>query len=128
MQVVAVWQNYDLRPQLEEPSTIIRETAQDWRDVLLEFQLKVNKKYGTSLCPGGTGNIIKDAAKKFRWLTEKEDIENLCKRLQSGSQTITLLTIATMRYVTLEPEMFASLSRHEQIQQVGQCSTSRTNS
>jgi hypothetical protein len=98
MQVLAVWQNYDLRSELEDLSALIRDTAKDWRDVLLEFQVKVNKRYGASLCAGGSQSRIKDTANKFRWLTEKEDIANLRSRLQSGSQTVTMLTVTAMKY------------------------------
>lgn len=64
---------------------------------LLEFQLKVDKKYGSSLCTGGSGSWMEDAIKKLSWVKEKEDILDLRRKLHTGSETITMLAIAAMR-------------------------------
>jgi hypothetical protein len=94
--VVALWQNYENSPELEALGKTTKETIKDWRGTLLAFRLKVNKKYGTSLCPGGSGNWLKDASKKVMWLKEKEDVLELRRRLQSDSDTLTLLILAAM--------------------------------
>jgi hypothetical protein len=101
MQVVALWQNYASCPELEELGTITRDAAKDWRDVLLEFQLKVDKKYGTNLYMGGSGNWRKDAVKKFMWVKEKEDVAELRRKLHTGSETIMMLVITGMRYAAV---------------------------
>jgi hypothetical protein len=68
----------------------------EWRDALLAFRLKVDKKYGTSLCLGGSGAWLKDASKKVGWLKEKEDILELRRKLGSASDMITMLILAAM--------------------------------
>ncbi len=68
----------------------------DCRDILLAFRLKVDKKYGTSLSPGGCGSWLRDGPKKMLWLREKEDILELRRKLQMASDTITMLCLAAM--------------------------------
>jgi hypothetical protein len=45
--------------------------VKDWRDILLAFRVKVDKKYRTSLGFGGSGNWVKDASKRVAWLRER---------------------------------------------------------
>lgn len=73
-----------------------KNAVQEWRDTLLAFRLKVDKKYGTSLSPGGSGNWIKDASKKVLWLKEKEDIVELRRKLRIASDTLMMLILAAM--------------------------------
>ncbi|KAF4615625.1 hypothetical protein G7Y89_g15282 [Cudoniella acicularis] len=96
LQVIALWQNYEESPELMVLGTTTRNVVKDWRDILLVFRLKVDKKYGTSLSPGGCGNWLKDASKKVVWLKEKEDILELRRKLQMASDTITMLCLAAM--------------------------------
>ena len=63
--------------------------------------MKVDKRYGTSLGTGGSGNWIKDAGKKVVWLKEKDDILDLRRKLGSASDAITVLTLAAMGFVTI---------------------------
>ena len=63
--------------------------------------MKVDKRYGTSLGTGGSGNRIKDAGKKVVWLKEKDDILDLRRKLGSASDAITMLTLAAMGFVTI---------------------------
>lgn len=94
--MVALWQNYENSPELEALGKTTKETIQGWRGTLLTFRLKVDKKYGTSLCAGGSGNWLKDASKNVMWLKEKEDVLELRRRLQSASDTLTLLILTAM--------------------------------
>jgi hypothetical protein len=68
----------------------------EWKDTLLAFRLKFDKKYGTSLCAGGSGTWLKDASKKVVWLKEKEDILELRRKLGTASDMITILILAAM--------------------------------
>jgi hypothetical protein len=94
--VVALWQNYENSPELEALGTAIREAITDWRATLLAFRLKFDKKYGTSLSAGGSGNWLKDASKKVVWLKEKEDILELRRELLLASDTLTILILAAI--------------------------------
>jgi hypothetical protein len=95
-QVVALWQNYEESPELTEMGTITEHTVKEFRKTLLSFRLKVDKKYGTSLAAGSSGNWAKDAVKKVEWLKEKEDVLELRRKLQMASDTITMLVLAAM--------------------------------
>jgi hypothetical protein len=75
--------------------------VKDWRDTLLAFRAKVDKKYGESLGVGGSGNWIKDEGKKIVWLKEKEYVLDLRRKLGSASDTITMLTLAAMGFVAV---------------------------
>jgi hypothetical protein len=44
---------------------------------------------------------VKDVFRKFIWLKEKEDIQDLRERLNAASDTITMLTLAAMGYVAI---------------------------
>ena len=98
-QVVAVWQNYANSPELEELGAITKDVIEHWRQDLLDFQSKINKKYATSLCEDGSGSWIKDTSKKVMWLKEKEDIIELRRKLHIFSDTIMLLSDAAQKYV-----------------------------
>ncbi len=71
----------------------------EWKDTLEAFRKQVDRKYGATLCAGGSGSWIKDASKKISWTTEKEDILELRRKLQTGSDAITMLVLAAMQYV-----------------------------
>jgi hypothetical protein len=94
--VVALWQNYENSPELEELGTTTKEAINDLRDKLLTFRLKADKKYGTSLSSGGSGNWLKDTSRKVVWLKEKEDVLELRRKLQLASDTLTILVLAAM--------------------------------
>ncbi|KAH8820125.1 hypothetical protein F5884DRAFT_744486 [Xylogone sp. PMI_703] len=96
LEVAALWQNYENSPELNELGTIIKDKVKEWGDALLTFHLKIDKKYGKNLSPGGSGNWVKDTSKKVCWLKEKEDILNLRKKLQTASDTVTMLTLAAI--------------------------------
>ena len=94
--MVALWQNYENSPELDELGKITKNTVNEWRDILLAFRLKVDKKYGATLCLAGSGNWFKDASKKVVWLKEKDDILELRRKLGFASDTITVLILAAM--------------------------------
>ena len=73
----------------------------DWRDILLAFRVKVDKKYGASLGNSGSGSWVKDTGKKLAWLNEKDDILDLRRKLGSASDSITMLTLAAMGFVAI---------------------------
>lgn len=100
--MVALWQNYENSPELEALGTTTKEAIKDWKDTLLAFRLKIDKKYGTNLCAGGSGNWLKDASKKVKWLTEKEDILELRRKLHSASDTLTMSILAAMGSVIFD--------------------------
>ncbi|PVH79347.1 hypothetical protein DL98DRAFT_589416 [Cadophora sp. DSE1049] len=107
LQVIALWQNYEDSPELIELGKSTKDSIQGWRDVLLAFRLKVDKKYGTSMLPGGSGNWMKDVSKKVLWLKEKDDIVDLRRRLQLASDALLMLTMAAMGEVSF----FARLNK-----------------
>jgi hypothetical protein len=80
---------------------ITTDVAKAWLDTLRAFQEKVNKKYGKSCGDLGSGNWAKDVSKKFIWLKEKEDILDLRRKLNSASDIITMLTLASMGSVAI---------------------------
>jgi len=94
-QIVALWQNYD------SPDVITTDITKDWLDTLRAFQEKVGRKYGRCLADSASGNWVKDASKKVLWLKEKDDILELRRKLSSASETITMLTLAAMGFVTI---------------------------
>jgi hypothetical protein len=94
--VVALWQNYQDSPELNELGAITKETVKDWKDILLAFREKTQKKYGASLSSDGSGNWAKDVSKKLTWLTKKEEVLELRRKLQVASSTITLLVLAAI--------------------------------
>jgi hypothetical protein len=79
----------------------MKDAVKDWRDILLAFRVKVDKKYSKSLVGSGSGNWVKDASKKVIWLKEKEDILDLKRKLRLASDTITILTLAAIGYVSV---------------------------
>lgn len=93
---MALWQNYEDSPAWTEMGTITKDTVKEFRETLLAFRLKVDKRYGTSLAAGRSGNWAKDAAKKVGWLKEKEDVLELRRKLQMASDTIMMLVLAAM--------------------------------
>ena len=94
--MVALWQNYDDSPELQELGTIVKGVIEDWRHTLLAFRLKVDKKYGTSLNAGGSGYWLKDICKKVKWLKEKKDVINVRRKLQTASGALTMLIPAAI--------------------------------
>jgi len=94
-QIVALWQNYD------SPDVVTTDVTKDWLDALRAFKEKVDRKYGRRLASSGSGNWVKDASKKVLWLKEKEDILHLRSKLTSASDTITMLTLSAMGFVTI---------------------------
>ena len=99
LQIVALWQNYESSPELDELGKVTKHAVEGWRNLLCEFLLKFEKKYGASLRPGGSGNWAKDTSKKFLWLKEKDDVIELRRKVQSASDTITLLVLAAVGFV-----------------------------
>ncbi|PVH74770.1 hypothetical protein DL98DRAFT_519012 [Cadophora sp. DSE1049] len=93
-QVVALWQNYEDCLELEKLVAISKTVAKDTLDILTTFRDKLNKKYGKSFDPKGSGNCIKDTGKKIFWLMEKSDIAELRRKLSDSSQAITMLAMA----------------------------------
>jgi hypothetical protein len=75
---------------------ITKDIVKEFREMMLAFRLKVDKRYGASLGAGSSGNWAKDAAKKVGWLKEKEDILELRRKLQAANNTITILVLAAM--------------------------------
>lgn len=98
-----LWQNRETCPELEALVATTRDAVKDLRATLLAFRLKVDKKYGTSLCVAGSGKWLKDASKKVLWLKEKKDIVELRRMLHLASDTITVLILAVTAWVVIEP-------------------------
>lgn len=88
-----MWQNHEDSPELLELGRTTEELIEGWRDELLVFRLKVDRKYLTSMSPGGSNNWAKGVSKKVLWLKEKEDID-LMSRLQLASDTVSVLIMA----------------------------------
>ncbi len=105
--MIALWQNYEDSPELSELGTATKNAVRGWRDTLLAFRLKVDKKYGTSLSLEGSGNWIKDTSKKVLWLKEKEDITELRRKLHVASDNLMILILAAMGYA---PHVFPTES------------------
>ena len=99
VQVVALWQNYEDSAELNELGTITKNVEKEWRDTLGEFRSKVDKKYGKSLCPGGSGSWYKDSSKKILWRSEKEDIVELRRRLKNTSDALSVMILAAIGFV-----------------------------
>lgn len=95
-QVIALWQNYDESPELKELAKTTTDMVKEWRTILIEFQAKINKRYGATLSAKGSGTWVKDASKKVLWLKEKNYVLDLRRKLQMASDTITLLCLAAM--------------------------------
>jgi hypothetical protein len=49
MQILSLWQNYEVVSELKEFGKMAKEITVDWRLTLLEFRVKFEKNYGTSL-------------------------------------------------------------------------------
>jgi hypothetical protein len=94
--VVVLWQSYNDSPELNELGRITKQVVEDCRETLLAFRLRIDKEYCASLGLGGSGNRLKDAAKKVIWVKEKEDILELRQKLQIAGDTITMLSLAAM--------------------------------
>ena len=90
---MALWQNYENCPELEELGEISQTAATDTIDLLTNFRDKINRKYGKSFHANGSGSRVKDAGKKMLWLTEKNDIAELRRKLRDMSQAIIMLTL-----------------------------------
>jgi len=101
--MASLWQNCEPCPDLEALVATTRDAVKDLRATLLEFRLKVDKKYGTSLCAAGSGKWLKDASKKVLWLKEKEDVLELRRRLHLAIGTLTVLILAAMEWVVIDP-------------------------
>lgn len=93
---MTLWQNYDDGLELQELGTITKDIVNNYRQILLDFRLKVDKKYGASLAVGGSGSSFKDAVKKSLWLKEKEDVLELRRKLATGTDAIMMLVLAAM--------------------------------
>ena len=94
--MIALWQNYEESPELNELGVITKQIVGGWRNNLLEFRVKVAKKYGDSLSSGGSGNWLKDAKHKVEWLKEKEDVLELRRKLHTASETIMMLILTAI--------------------------------
>ena len=101
--MAALWQNREPCPELEALVATTRDAVKDLRATLLAFRLKVDKKYGRSLCAAGSGKWLKDASKKVLWLKEKKDVLELRRRLHLASETLTVLMVAAMAWVVIDP-------------------------
>ncbi|CZR63961.1 uncharacterized protein PAC_13858 [Phialocephala subalpina] len=96
LQVLTLWQSYEDSPELKELGTTTINIVNDWREILLAFRLKVDNKYGTSLCAGGSAQWLKDVTKKVLWQKEKEEILELRRKLQMASHTIAMLCLTAI--------------------------------
>jgi hypothetical protein len=103
--VAVLWQNREPCPELEALGITTRDAVEDLRATLLALRLKVDKKYGTSLCVARSGKWLKDASKKELWLKEKKDILELRSRLHLASDTLTLLILTATECVVSIPSM-----------------------
>jgi hypothetical protein len=61
-------------PELQALYETAKQTATKCRDSVSEFTVRI-KKYSGSLSAGGSGNILKDTARKIQWMTSQKDAE-----------------------------------------------------
>lgn len=91
---MAVWQNYDNSPELEELGKAVEDGVKQWRQELLDFQAKYYNKYDTSLGVAGSGNRLKNTLKKLVFLREKEEIQEMWRKLHTFSDILVHLSLA----------------------------------
>lgn len=112
---MALWQNYEASPELLELCTTAKESINDCQDILKTFRDKVDQKYRISLAASGSGSWVRDAGKKFLWLKEKDDVLELKRRLHRSSESITMLALAAMGYVTHEPTLEIKRRKYDKL-------------
>lgn len=78
-------------------------TVENWQNELLGFRAKFEAKYSRSFDRPkymGIKEWLRDIPSKFYWLTEKEDIVELRRRLLSASSTIAKLVLEAVADIT----------------------------
>ncbi|KAB5550919.1 hypothetical protein GE09DRAFT_154848 [Coniochaeta sp. 2T2.1] len=70
----------------------ITDCATTLREALDRFE-----KYDISLRSGGSGNRLKDAFGKLKWLGEKENVERIQQKLRAGTERVNMLLSAASR-------------------------------
>lgn len=87
--------------------------------------MKLDKKYGTNLIEGGSGNWVKDMGMKFVWLKEKRDILELRSKLSTASNTISVLMLAAMGFVIILVHEKAILTYNRKSNRLAESITTR---
>jgi hypothetical protein len=97
VQVIATYQIHDSSAWFDNIDDLTKASVDGCAATMREV-LELLAKYDCSLQAGGSGNSVKDAFKKIRWLGEKEKIAEFRQRLKTGTDKILiLLNLATKR-------------------------------
>lgn len=62
---------------------------------LEDLRRKVIKKYGASLCEGGSGNFIKDVWKRIQWTMEEKDVDKFRAVIAGYTATLKMILDVT---------------------------------
>ena len=74
--------------------------VQQCQNHIIDFRTRVEKKYGISLRPGGSGNWIKDTAKKVMWgMLEKDALPKLRLQVNGYCNTLIMFLVVVDMYV-----------------------------
>lgn len=75
---------------------------------LEDFNLKL-RKYATSLSPGGSGNALKDAARKIQFKIEEKDVEEFQRDVLGYNMSLKLSIEVTQMYARTETNLLGFL-------------------
>jgi hypothetical protein len=74
LQVEQLSRSHATTPELHALYETAKQTATKCHDSVAEFTARV-RKYSGSLAVGGSGNILKDTARKIQWRASQKDAE-----------------------------------------------------
>ncbi|KAL1874869.1 hypothetical protein Daus18300_003410 [Diaporthe australafricana] len=81
-------------------STAARRIISQIRQCLTAFNSHKLQKYATSLAPGGSGNLLKDVARKIQYKFDEKDIENFQREILGYNMLLTtLMEVSTMHTI-----------------------------
>ena len=97
LQVEQLSRSHSTTPELQALCETAKQTVTKCRDSVAEFTARI-KKYSRSLAAGGSGNILKDTARKIQWRASQKEAEiaKFRAELTGYSESINMLLATGM--------------------------------
>jgi hypothetical protein len=94
--VVATYEKYEPSPYMQGLSAAAKSIVNECGTLIQDALDTLRPRYdGSLLRDGGSGNVMRDAAKKVQWLWERGQVEDLESKLKDNTLRLSLLVSLT---------------------------------
>ena len=100
LEVEALTRSCEQTAQLNALNATANQCAEQCRKCITRFHEHV-KKFGKSLQPGGSGNLIRDTASKLRWPSSEKELAKFRAEINAHCFSINMLLTTTGVFVHL---------------------------